>query len=80
MFYKILILLLFLAITVSLFSGLYFMLRDQGRTHRTVNSLIVRVGIATLLILILLYGFYSGQISMDAPWLETTLEDIDEQK
>lgn len=67
---KTLILILFLAIIVTLFSGLYFMLRDQGRTHRTVNSLIIRVGIAALLILVLLYGFYTGDLAMHAPWLK----------
>ena len=59
---KFLILLLFAAIILSLFSGLYFLIRDQGRTRRTVTSLFFRVGFSVLLFLLLLVSFYSGYL------------------
>lgn len=71
MFLKPLIAVLFLAILVSLFCGLYFLLTDRGHSNRTVNSLFLRVGFSVLLILVLLYGFYTGELGMGAhaPWL-----------
>ncbi|MFC6671017.1 DUF2909 domain-containing protein [Marinobacterium aestuariivivens] len=36
---KPLIALIFVAIVISLFSGLYFLMTDRGQSHRTVNSL-----------------------------------------
>lgn len=66
---RILIVLLFVAILISLFTGLYFLITDRGRTHRTVNSLFFRVGFSILLILVLIYGFYSGALRSHAPWL-----------
>lgn len=67
---KPLIALIFVAIVISLFSGLYFLMTDRGQSHRTVNSLFFRVGFSILLILILIYGFYSGELSFHAPWMQ----------
>jgi hypothetical protein len=69
MFLKPLIAVLFLAILVSLFCGLYFLLTDRGRSNRTVNSLFVRVAFSAVLLLVLLYGFYTGDLGSHAPWL-----------
>ncbi|WP_432471117.1 DUF2909 domain-containing protein [Amphritea sp. HPY] len=65
---KSIILLLFAAIVISLFSGLWFLLQDQSRSQRTVNSLIIRVSLASVLLLLLIYGFYSGEISLRSPF------------
>jgi hypothetical protein len=54
---------------VSLFCGLYFLLTDRGRSSRTVNSLFLRVGFSVLLLLVLIYGFYTGELGSHAPWL-----------
>lgn len=51
------ILLVMLGIIVSLALGLYFLVKDRGRTERTVISLSVRVGLAVLLLILLAYGF-----------------------
>ncbi|UTW11132.1 twin transmembrane helix small protein [Marinobacterium rhizophilum] len=69
MFLKPLIAVLFLAILISLFCGLYFLLTDRGRSSRTVNSLFVRVAFSAVLLLVLLYGFYTGELGSNAPWL-----------
>lgn len=43
---KVAIVLLLLATLVSLFSGLFFLVKDQGHGSRVVNSLTVRVVLA----------------------------------
>lgn len=53
----ILILLVLLGILVSLGSGLVFLVRDRGKTPRTVISLSIRVALAALLLVLLAYGF-----------------------
>lgn len=52
-----LIVLVMAAILVSLGSGLYYLVKDRGKTERTVKSLTVRVGLAVLLLAILAFGF-----------------------
>jgi hypothetical protein len=49
-------------ILASLFSGLFFLIRDQGRTKRTVKALTWRVGLSLALFLLLLAGYYFGLI------------------
>lgn len=59
---KAIILLLLLGILVSLFSGLFFLNRDQGNTHRTLNALTWRISLSVLLFLVLLFAYYNGLI------------------
>lgn len=59
---KLLLLLLFIAVLISLFSGLFFLVRDQGKSHRTVNSLFFRVTFSIMIIAVLIYGFYTSEI------------------
>lgn len=46
-------------ILVSLAFGLYFLVKDRGKTNRAVMSLSIRVGLAVLLLIILAFGFLS---------------------
>lgn len=55
--FDLLIILVMVGIIVSLGIGLYFLVKDSGKTERTVWSLTVRVGLAVLLLIILAYGF-----------------------
>jgi len=48
-----------LGIFASLGSGLYFLVRDRGKTDRTVISLSIRVTLAILLLVLLAVGFVS---------------------
>lgn len=52
-----LLLLVMLGILASLGSALVFLVRDGGKTQRTVVSLSVRVGLSVLLLALLAYGF-----------------------
>jgi len=62
------IVLLLLATVVSLFSGLFFLVKDEGHGSRVVNALTVRVVLAALTIALIAWGFFSGQLSSPAPW------------
>lgn len=50
-------------ILVSLGLGLTFLVRDGGKTNRTVVSLTVRVGLSVLLLALLAMGFVSRYMS-----------------
>lgn len=62
------ILLLLLATLVSLFSGLFFLVKDEGRGSRVVNSLSLRVILTAVTVALIAWGFYSGQLASHAPW------------
>lgn len=57
------IVLLFVAfILVSLFSALYFVLKDKGRSDRAVKALTVRVSLSIVLFALLMLAFHFGWI------------------
>ena len=60
--FKGLVILLLLSVLVSLFSGLYYLVRDQGQTKRTLRSLTLRIAISLALFLILFVGLATGLI------------------
>ena len=60
--FDLLIIVVMLGIFVSLGSGLYFLVRDSGKTERTVISLSIRVALAILLLVLLAIGFMSRVI------------------
>lgn len=70
MWLKIVILLLFVGMLVSLGSGLRFLLKDAGvpESKRTLYALGIRITLATLMMLCVFYGFYSGILTSQAPW------------
>ena len=57
MFTKTIILIVMLVILVSLASGLVFLVRDEGKSKRTVKSLTWRIGLSFGLFLFLLLAF-----------------------
>jgi uncharacterized protein YneF (UPF0154 family) len=67
---KFFIVVLVLALLVSLASGFYFLMADQGdkNKRRTFHSLGVRVSLAVCLMLLIIYGIASGQLISRAPW------------
>jgi formate hydrogenlyase subunit 3/multisubunit Na+/H+ antiporter MnhD subunit len=67
---KFLIVVLLIALAVSLFSGFYFLMADQGDKEKrgTVNSLGVRVTLAVSLMMVVVYGVATGQLGSQAPW------------
>ena len=51
------ILIVMAGIIVSLGSGLVFLVRDEGKTERTVMALSIRVGLSVVLLVLLAVGF-----------------------
>lgn len=62
------IVLMLLATVASLFSGLFFLVKDDGRSDRLVKALTMRVILAALTVGLVAWGFYSGQLTSRAPW------------
>lgn len=62
---KLLIVILLFAVIVSLFSGLFFLVKDQGQTKRTVNALTVRVTLSVMLLGLITYALISGQLAIN---------------
>lgn len=67
--FKSLLLIVFLLAVISLFSGLSFLIKDKGDSHRIINALYLRVFFCALLFVLMVYGFFSGQLVSQAPWL-----------
>jgi heme/copper-type cytochrome/quinol oxidase subunit 1 len=56
--FKLLLLTVFGGIVLSLFTALYFLIKDTGSSQRTVNALLVRVALSLVLVGLLLFGLY----------------------
>ena len=59
---QIVVIVAFLGIVGSLVSALVYLMRDRGKTNRTVNALTVRVGLSIALFLFILFAHYMGWI------------------
>ncbi|MGB5606449.1 MAG: twin transmembrane helix small protein, partial [Gammaproteobacteria bacterium] len=57
MFTKIIIVLFLLIIVGSLFSGLFYLIKDKGASERTVRALTVRISLSVLLFILLMIGY-----------------------
>ena len=69
MWLKVLIVILFIAVLVSLSGALVFLLKDMGsKSKRTHYALGIRVSLASLLLISIFYGIYTGQLASRAPW------------
>ena len=70
MLLKTIIVLLFIAILISLFGGLNFLVKDLGGNNkkRLLYALGIRIILAALLLGTIIYGSYTGQIKSQAPW------------
>jgi ABC-type lipoprotein release transport system permease subunit len=75
MWLKIVIVALFIALVISLFSSLAFLIKDRGTTMRTWQTLGVRLVLAALLMGFLVYGLATGQLGSHAPWDERYLDN-----
>lgn len=62
---KVVVVVLMLAVIVSLFSGLFFLIRDGGKTHRVVNSLALRVALSVLLLAVILLSLWQGGLTLN---------------
>jgi len=62
---KVIVLLLLGFVVVSLFSGLFFLVKDKGKTNRTVNALSVRIGLSVLAIVVVMIAGATGVIELN---------------
>lgn len=62
------IVLMLIATVVSLFSGLFFLVKDDSSSKRLVTSLSIRVALAVITVGLIAWGFFSGQLVSHAPW------------
>lgn len=65
LFVKFIVILLLVFIMISLFSGLYFLVKDKGHTRRTVNALTVRISLSVLAIVIIMIAAWLGLIELN---------------
>jgi len=65
--FKLLIIFNLLLILISLFSGVIFLVKDTKKgQQRLVTSLTIRIALSITLLLLLLVGYYTGQIAPHA--------------
>ena len=60
--FKIVVVVLLATILISLASGLIFLIRDKGKSDRTVKSLTLRIVLSIALFVLLFIGFAAGLI------------------
>lgn len=67
---KVLIVLLMVLLVISLASGAYFLMIDQGdkSSRRVLHSLGTRLGLALGLMGLIVYGVATGQLGHRNPW------------
>jgi len=70
MWLKIAILVLLAAVVCSLFSGLFFLMKDTDNSSgRLVKALTLRISLTVLLLALIAWGFWSGELRWGTPWL-----------
>jgi uncharacterized membrane protein YdjX (TVP38/TMEM64 family) len=57
---KIIAVLFLLVIVGSLFSGLFYLVKDKGTSERTVRALTVRISLSVLLFVLLMLAYATG--------------------
>ena len=70
MLLKLIIVILFIAVLVSLTSGLVFLLKDMNvpDSKRALYALGIRITLAAALMITIAYGIHSGRLKSTAPW------------
>jgi len=67
MLIKIAIVIVLLLIVGSLFSALFYLVKDSGSGKRTAKALTVRITLSLTLFLLLMLGYYTGVIGHFSP-------------
>ena len=66
---KLLIVLLFIGVVLSLSSSLVFLIKDiESPKKRALYALGIRITLAALLMTTVFYGLYTGKLGSSAPW------------
>ncbi len=58
------IVLMFFATLISLFSGLFFLVKDDSHSTRLLKALTIRVSLAAITLALIGWGFYSGRLGL----------------
>jgi hypothetical protein len=56
-----------LLIVGSLFSALFYLVKDKGAGERTARALTIRIGLSLTLFLLLMLGYFTGVIGHPTP-------------
>lgn len=64
---KLVVVFMLLLIVASLFSALFYLIKDKGQGQRTVRALTVRISLSLVLFMLLMLGYYFGYIGHPAP-------------
>ena len=67
MLIKISIVIMLLLILGSLFSALFYLIKDKGQGERTIRALTLRISLSIGLFLLLMLGYYLGIIGQPHP-------------
>lgn len=62
---KLIVLLLLGFTVISLFSAMFFMVKDKGQTRRTVTALSVRIGLSIVIIVVIMIAGATGVIELN---------------
>ena len=65
---KVAIVVMLIATIVSLFSGLFFLVKDDASSTRLLKALTVRVLCAAITLTLIAYGYFSGELVYHTPW------------
>ena len=71
MWLKVVIVFLFVALAISLFTGLGFLIKNRENEQQSRalwNTLTVRLVLAALLIGFVVFGVFTGRLASNAPW------------
>jgi len=59
---KILIVINFILILISLGAGMFFLAKDDGKSNRVITSLTLRVALSITLFVLVFAGYYFGDL------------------
>ncbi len=62
MLFKILVVVVFVLVIISLSSGMIFLVKDNGQSKRTLRSLTFRIGLSVFAFGLLMLGYFAGWI------------------
>jgi hypothetical protein len=62
------IVLMLVATVASLFSGLFFLVKDDSHSTRLLKALTIRVCLAVITLALITWGFYSGRLVSQVVW------------
>lgn len=68
MLLKVIMVVLIIAMLLSLSGALVALFKDEQDSKRMVKLLTIRVSLAVMILIVLVYGYMSGELTQGAPW------------